>query len=413
MIEIRKECSMEKIRWIGNNHPNYNKIENSQAYFPREISYSTRKFHDGIPGFEISPLKSLRKMAKYIGVKGLWVKDESSRLNLNSFKVLGGSYAIYRYLKKRLGVEKELSYEQLVSPDIKEKTGEIIFATATDGNHGRGVAWAASKLGYRSVIYVHRNTSQPRIDAIRSYGATVKVVDGNYDDAVKQINTDSKANNWEIISDTSWPCYEEIPTWIMQGYTTIVSEIQEQFASQGVLYPTHVFVQAGVGALAASIIGHYHSLLEKNSPICAVVEPNKASCLYASMEIGDGKPHNFPGELDTIMAGLACGDPSPIAWKVLTETTDVFISVPDYIAAEGMRMYAVPLKGDPIVISGESGAVTLSTLKHIMLNSELKKLKKQLKLDENSKVLLINSEGNTDPLNFRKLVWEGSKIVKK
>jgi len=250
---------MEKIRWIGNNHPNYNKIENSQAYFPLEISYSTRKFHDGIPGFEISPLKSLRKMAKYIGVKGLWVKDESSRLNLNSFKVLGGSYAIYRYLKKRLGVEKELSYEQLVSPDIKEKTGEIIFATATDGNHGRGVAWAASKLGHRSVIYVHRNTSQPRIDAIRSYGATVKVVDGNYDDAVKQINTDSKANNWEIISDTSWPCYEEIPTWIMQGYTTIVSEIQEQFASQGVLYPTHVFVQAGVGALAASIIGHYPS----------------------------------------------------------------------------------------------------------------------------------------------------------
>ncbi|MFO7895898.1 MAG: diaminopropionate ammonia-lyase [Candidatus Cloacimonadales bacterium] len=402
---------MSKLNWIANNHPNYNRLEHSQALFPREISNLTRKFHDGIPGFEMSALKSLRQMAKYLGVEGIWVKDESSRLNLNSFKVLGGSYAIYRFLKQRLGMEKEFSYQELISPEIKAQTGEITFATATDGNHGRGVAWAASKLGHKSVIYVHRNTSQPRIDAIRSYGATLKVIDGNYDDAVEQISEDAKRNGWEIISDTSWPGYEEIPTWIMQGYTTIVSEIQEQFSAQGVLWPTHVFVQAGVGALAASIIGHYHALLEQNSPICVVVEPDKAACLYSSMLAGDGNPHNFPGELDTIMAGLACGDPSPIAWKVLTEAADCFISVPDFIAAEGMRMYAVPLKGDPMVVSGESGAVTLSTLKHIMHDPKLAALKKQLKLDENSKVLLINSEGNTDPLNFRKVVWEGSKPV--
>jgi len=402
---------MTKIEWIWNNQQNYNSLENSEKYFPKEISQSTRKFHDGIPGFEMSPLKSLRKMAKYIGIDGLWVKDESCRLNLNSFKVLGGSYAIYRFIKERLKLSGEFTYEEMISGKIKLLTGEITFATATDGNHGRGVAWAANKLGHKSVIYVHKNTSIARIEAIRSYGATVKVIDGNYDDAVEQISKDAKKNGWEIISDTSWPGYEKIPTWIMQGYTTIVSEIQEQFSAQGVLYPTHVFVQAGVGALAASVMGHYHALLKDKAPISVIVEPDKAACLYNSMKIGDGKPHNFPGELDTIMAGLACGDPSPIAWKVLTESADVFISVPDYIAAEGMRMYAVPLKGDPFVVSGESGAVTLATLKHIMFNSELKELKEKLKLDKNSKVLLINSEGNTDPLNFRRVVWEGSKPV--
>jgi len=402
---------MDKIKWIDNTHPNYNKFEKCRELFPKGISRHSREFHDEIPGFEITPLKSLNQMAKYVGVRGLWVKDESVRLDLNSFKVLGGSYAIYRFLKKRLGVEKDFTYEELISSQVKEKTGDITFATATDGNHGRGVAWAASKLGHKSVVYVHKTTSQPRIDAIRSYGATVKVVNGNYDDAVNQISIDAEANGWEIISDTSWPGYQEIPTWIMQGSTTIVSEIQEQFSAQGILWPTHVFVQAGVGALAASILGHYRSLLEENSPTCVVVEPEKAACLYSSIKSGDGQPHNFPGELDTIMAGLACGDPSPIAWSVLTEAADFFISVPDYLAAEGMRMYAVPLKGDPFVVSGESGAVTLSTLKHIMHDPDLSELKEKLQLNENSKVLLINSEGNTDPINFRKVVWEGSKPV--
>ncbi len=400
---------MEKITWVENTHPNYNKFDNSQRMFPREISRGTRKFHDGIPGFEMTPLKSLRKMANFLGVGGIWVKDESCRLSLNSFKVLGGSYAIYRFIKKLIGEDREFSYEELISDVVKALTGEITFATATDGNHGRGVAWAASKLGHKSVIYVHKNTSQSRIDAILSYGAIVKIIDGNYDDAVDQVSIDAKINGWEVISDTSWEGYEEIPTWIMQGYTTIVSEVQEQFGAQGILYPTHIFVQAGVGALAASIIGHYHAILGNNSPISVIVEPDKAACLYESMKIGDGNPHNFPGDLDSIMAGLACGQPSPIAWDVLVESADLFIAAKDYIAAEGMRMYAVPLKGDPFIVSGESGAVTLATLKHIMLDEEFTDLREKLKLDANSKILLINSEGNTDPLNFRRVVWEGSK----
>ncbi len=402
---------MQEIKWIENTHPNHNKVFYSEKLFPKEISNQTRKFHDSIPAFEMSPLKCLRRMANYIGVEGIWVKDESCRLHLNSFKVLGGSYAIYRFLKKRLEWKDDFTYEELVSEKVRELTGQITFATATDGNHGRGVAWAASKLGHKSVIYVHKNTSQARIDAIKSYGASVKVVDGNYDDAVLQVSIDAKKNGWEIISDTSWDGYEEIPKWIMQGYTTIVSETQEQFGAQGILYPSHIFVQAGVGALAAAILGHYHAILGENSPICIVVEPDKAACLYESMRIGDGKAHNFPGDLDSIMAGLACGDPSPIAWDVLLESADVFISAQDFIAAEGMRMYAVPLKSDPFVVSGESGAVTLATLKHIMLDPQLEDLKNKLKLDANSRVLLINSEGNTDPINFRRVVWEGSKPV--
>jgi diaminopropionate ammonia-lyase len=397
-----------KIKWISNQNSNYGKHVKCNELFPKEISSITRSYHRKIPGHKISPLKNLSNLADMFHLGGIWVKDESNRLNLNSFKVLGGSYAIYRFLKKKVGIiDKELNYKYLISPEFREKTGHITFATATDGNHGRGVAWAANKLGHKSVIYVHEKTSQPRIDAILSYGAEVKIVKGTYDDAVDQINIDAEQNNWEIISDTSWPGYQEIPVWIMQGYTTMISEIQEQFAAQGLISPTHVFVQAGVGALAASVIGHYQSLLNDNAPISIVVEPDKAACLFESMKKNDGKPHNFPGKLDTIMAGLACGDPSPIAWQVLSEAVDCFISVPDYIAAKGMRVYAVPLKEDPFIVSGESGAVTLSTLMEIMENPELKNLKEKLKLNEESHVLLINTEGNTDPMNFRKIVWEG------
>lgn len=400
---------MDKIKWIANTHKNYNQIDYAKSLLPSEASSLARDFHEGIPAFEMTPLKSLRNLAKYLDVKGIWVKDESYRLGLNSFKVLGGSYAIYRFIKKSLGVERELTYDEINSDETKSKIGLITFATATDGNHGRGVAWAAKMLGHKSVIYVHKDTAQARIEAIESYGAVVVIIDGTYDDAVRQVSIDSQKNGWEVISDTSWDGYEEIPTWIMQGYTTIISEAQEQFSAQGILYPSHVVVQAGVGALAAAVIGNYHALLGDKAPVCLVVEPQVAACLYESMKIADNQPHNFPGKLDTIMAGLACGDPSPMAWKVLAESADAFVSAPDYIAAEGMRMYAAPLKDDPSVVSGESGAVTLATLKHIALDPQLRELKEKLNLNDKAIILLISSEGDTDPLNYQRVVWEGSK----
>ena len=398
-------------KWIITSHEKKD-LSAAKKMFPIEVSRTARRFHRQIPGYRMSPLVSLPNLATMFKVGGIWVKDEASRLELNSFKVLGGSFALYRFIQERLHIsDEQMSYSYLVSNEVKEKLGDITFASATDGNHGRGIAWAAQKLGHRCVIYVHSETSQRRIDAIRGYGATVKVIDGNYDDAVRQIVVDAKENGWEIISDTSWEGYSQIPTWIMQGYSTMMAEIQEQFSAQGITRPTHVFVQAGVGALAASVIGYYHSLCGENAPTCVVVEPEDAACLFASASTENREIRNVDGDLDTIMAGLACGSPSEIAWNVLRQTVDAFVTVPDYIAAKGMRVYATPLKGDPFIVSGESGAVTLGALLSILRENGADQLRDFLKIDEHSQILLINTEGNTDPVLFRQIIWEGSNPV--
>ena len=399
--------------WIIRHHDKKD-LSAAKEMFPIEVARTARRFHRQIPGYRMSPLVSLPNLAAMFGVGGIWVKDEASRLELNSFKVLGGSFALYRFIQERLGLtDKEMTYKHLVSEEVKERLGDITFASATDGNHGRGIAWAAQKLGHKCVIYVHSETSLRRIDAIRSYGAKVLIIDGTYDDAVRQIVIDAEQNGWEIISDTSWEGYRQVPTWIMQGYATMMMEIQEQFSGQGIARPTHVFVQAGVGALAASVFGYYHSLCGHKAPKCVVVEPETANCIYTSAQMNDGKPYPVGGDLDTIMAGLACGQPSEIAWNILKDTADAFLSVPDYVAARGMRVYATPLKGDPFIISGESGAVTLGALLAILKEHGVDELRDFLQLDEHSQVLLINTEGNTDPVQFRQIIWEGSNPVPK
>jgi diaminopropionate ammonia-lyase len=382
-----------------------------ERIFSGRVARQARDFHRQIPGFNMTPLKSLSRLAGHLGLGGIYVKDEASRLSLGSFKVLGGSFAIYQYIKSRLGVAGELSYSELTSPQVKARLGNLTFAAATDGNHGRGVAWAARQLGFKSVIYVHMLTSQARIAAIEKNGAEVVVIDGTYDDAVRQVNADASRHGWQVISDTSWEGYVDVPTWVMQGYATMLVEAQEQLAGQGLIKPTHIFVQAGVGSLAASVIGYYTQLFGAERPATVVVEPDRAACLYLSAEEGDGKPHSFSGELDTIMAGLACGDPNPLAWDVLKECTDVFIKSPDYVAAKGMRVYGVPLQGDPIVISGESGAVTLGALMFLMELPVYQPLREKLGLGRASQVLLINSEHNTDPDDFRRVVWEAGDPV--
>jgi len=346
-----------------------------------------------------------------LGVGGIWVKDEALRLELNSFKVLGGSFAIFNLLRGRLGMGEDVPLSTLTSPKSKAKLGPITFTAATDGNHGRGVAWAASKLGYPSMIYVPRGTVPARIEAIEGYGANVEVIDGTYDEAVNQVKEDAQKHDWLVIADTSWEDYEEVPTWVMQGYTTLFSEAQEQLAAQGVVKPSHIFLQGGVGALAASGIGFYRMLFPSDGSICVVVEPTRAACLFDSARIGDGNPHRFEGDLDTIMAGLACGEPSPIAWDILWDCAHVFVSCPDYVAAKGMRVYGVPLAGDPFVVSGESGAVTLGALMFIMEQSEMEPLREVLDLGPDSQILLINTEGNTDPEDFRRILWDGALPV--
>ncbi len=393
--------------WIKNPHVDAQAARVAVNHLlPDGITEKARAFHAQMPGYEMTPLKRLSNLALRLGLGSIWVKDESARMRLNAFKSLGGSFAIYRFICQKVG-RPNLSFAELMSDEVRASLGDITFTSATDGNHGKGLAWAARKLGFPCVIYVHKNTSQARIDAIAEFDAEVRVVDGNYDDAVRQCERDARANGWQVISDTSWPGYEEVPMAVMQGYTTLMAETQEQFAALGIIKPTHIFLQAGVGAFAAAVIAFYEKLFGADAPISVVVEPRMADCLYHSLRIGDGRPHSVSGDLDTIMAGLACGEPSPLAWQILWNCADFIITAPDYVAAKGMRMYGVPLKGDPVVISGESGAVTLGVLPFIMGNGGAAELRQQLQLDENSRVLLINTEGNTDPDYFRNVVWEG------
>lgn len=400
------------IQWLANSRVEPDLPPQAAELFPPDLARRVRKFHREIPGFQMSPLKGLPQLAARLGLGGIWVKDESARLNLRSFKVLGGSYAIYRHLVQKLGLEGwTISFNDLMSGSLRDRLGEIVFAAATDGNHGRGVAWSASRMGFQSVIYVHKLTSRERIEAIQQNGGRVVVVDGNYDDAVRQVEADARQNGWEVISDTAWEGYTEVPRWVMQGYTTLLSEAQEQLAGQGISRPTHLLVQAGVGSLAAACIGFYASLFGPDRPRSVVVEPTRAACLFESARRGDGQPHSVGGDLDTIMAGLACGDPNPLAWEVLRACADYFAVCPDYVAAKGMRVYGVPLRGDPFIVSGESGAVTLGALMYIMEYEGARELREQLALGPDSQVLLINSEGNTSPDEFRHVVWEGGVPV--
>ncbi|NLE83571.1 MAG: diaminopropionate ammonia-lyase [Chloroflexi bacterium] len=403
------------IQWLANEHALENpKSKLAAELFPPGLPRKVLELHSSIPGYQTSPLKSLPHLARRIGLGGIWVKDESARLSLNSFKVLGGAYAIYKKLLERGSYkDNELSLRDLLQLEGKhrEKLGHPVFVTATDGNHGTGVAWAANKMGFPAIIYVHSLTTKDRIRGIEQQGGKVVVVDGNYDDAVRQASFDAKENGWEVISDTAWEGYDQVPRWIMQGYATMFVEAQEQLSGQGLSRPTHLIVQAGVGSLAAAAIGYYSILFEDNVPLSMVVEPTKAACLYESMRIGDGKPHNVTGDLDTIMAGLACGDPNPLAWETLYNCADYFAICPDYVAAKGMRVYSTPLPGDPFIVSGESGAVTLGALMYTMEYEGARELCDAIGLNEDSQVLLINTEGNTSPDDFRSVVWEGGMPV--
>ncbi len=400
------------ISWIIKKHETKNPSK-AKEMFPEEAAKLALRLHSQMPGYEVTRLAAYSNLAKMLGVGGIFVKNEGERMELNSFKVMGGSFALFKYFQDLLNLkDDQLSFDYLTSDDIKKKVGKITFASATDGNHGRGVAWASQMLGHDCQIYVHEETSQPRIDAIAEYGAKVTVVKGNYDDAVRQCSVDAGKNGWEVISDTSWDGYTKVPTRIMQGYTTMLQESQKQLNEKGIKYPTHVFVQAGVGALAAAVIGFYTAICDGvDTPKFVVVEPDKAGCIFVSAKADDGEPHTVGGSLSTIMAGLACGEPSPLAWEILKQYADVFMEVPDYVAARGMRVMANPLEGDPTVISGESGAVTLGALYQLLSLDGNKELKDFLALDESSNVLFINTEGDTDPISFRQIVWDGANHV--
>lgn len=394
------------IKWKSNPEARIANEKVSTKILNQETVQSVKRFHQGFENYQPTPLQNLSNLAEHLGVSGIYVKDESYRFGLNAFKVLGGSYAMGKYLADRLGVPiEELTFEKLKSPEVKEKIGEITFTTATDGNHGRGVAWAANQLGQKSVVYMPKGSSLIRLNNIKACGAEAYITEFNYDDAVRLSLKNANEHGWIIVQDTAWEGYEDIPTWIMQGYATMAAEALEQINALGIEKPTHVFVQAGVGSLAGSVQGFFADIFGEDRPITAIVEPDKADCIYKSALAGELK--TVGGDMDTIMAGLACGEPNPIGWNILRDYSDMYFSCSDEIAARGMRILGNPLGDDPRVISGESGAVTPGILSYILQSPDLKEVKELLKLDENSRILVFNTEGDTDPDRYRSIVWDG------
>jgi len=379
-----------------------------------EAVEKARAFHRSFPQYAVTPLADLQGMAEHLGLAGLYVKDESYRFGLNAFKVLGGSFAIGRYIACEMGRDiSEMSYAYLTGDACREEFGQATFFTATDGNHGRGIAWAANRLGQKSVVYMPSGSSKARFDNIAKEGARVTIENLNYDDCVRLAAAEAaETEHGVVVQDTAWEGYEEIPAWIMQGYGTMASEAAEQMMALGGGRPTHIIVQAGVGSMAAAVVGYFCHLYPNDPPKFIVAEARAADCLYQSAVAGDGAPRFVTGDLCTIMAGLACGEPNILAWDILRNHAAAFVSCPDWVSARGMRMLAAPVKGDPQVTSGESGAVGMGVLSVLMEDPAYQALREALELDQNSRVLLFSTEGDTDPVQYKRIVWNGEHAAK-
>ena len=400
---------MQAIEWAVNTMP---KTDDGQLpVMALSEVRKARTFHESFPQYTTTPLAKLEQMAAYLGLGSIYVKDESYRFGLNAFKVLGGSFAMARYIAGQTGKDvSELPYSVLTSDALRQAFGQATFFTATDGNHGRGVAWAANKLGQKAVVYMPKGSTRTRLENIRRENATATIEECNYDECVRMAAAAAaETPNGVIVQDTAWDGYEEIPAWIMQGYGTMAMEADEQLAGHGCSRPTHVFVQAGVGSLAGAVQGYFANRFPENPPKVVVVEAEAAACLYKGAKKGDGSIQIVDGDMPTIMAGLACGEPNTISWDILTNHVDTFVAAPDWVAAKGMRMLSAPFKGDPQVVSGESGAAPFGVLACIMLMEEYKELREHLELDESSKVLLFSTEGDTDPERYKSIVWDGNE----
>lgn len=351
----------------------------------------------GRAGHAPTPMLALPGLAAELGIGALHLKDEGQRLGLGSFKALGGAYAVAQLVleaaSERLG--RALGEAELASPEVRAIAAGMTFACATDGNHGRSVAQGASLVGARSVIFVHAGVSEPRAAAIARFGAEIVRFDGTYDESVVEAARVAAERGWTVVSDTSWDGYERIPGLVMQGYTAIIREALRQLPAP----PTHVFVQAGVGGIAAASAAHLALALDEARPVFTVVDPARAACLFESARAG--QPTKVaPGE-PTVMAMLDCYDPSPLAWRVLSRAADAFMTVEDEVAVEAMNRLARPVGGDPAIVAGESGAAGFAGLLAALRDPQARAA---LKLDTGSRVFAIVTEGATDPERYAELV---------
>ena len=381
----------------------------STTAFGLEQAQRVRHFHQSFPEYSVTPLVKLEVLAEELGVQSIYVKDESYRFGLNAFKVLGGSYAIAREIGRLLGLkEEELTLGRLLAPDVKERLGTLTFVTATDGNHGRGVAWTAQRLGHRAVVFMPKGTAAERLENIRRLGAEASITNVNYDDTVRLARAYAAEHKGIIVQDTSWEGYDEVPLHIMQGYTTMGSEIVEQLQAYGNIKPTHVFLQAGVGAMAGAMTGFIADYYKERRPLITIVESNQADCIYRTALANDGQLHTVGGALDSIMAGLCCGEPCSLGWRQLAAYADNFVAMPDRAAALGMRVLGSPMGSDAAVVAGESGAAGFGLAMAALWEQDLAELKRSLQLDAKSVILCISTEGATDVANYRRIMWEGA-----
>ncbi len=368
--------------------------------FSDATALNVHRFHKSIPYYKESTLFSLKSAAKQNHVTGILVKDESSRFGLNAFKGLGGSYAMFRILCRLFNLDcNSADYATLKTPEIREKCKDIIFATTTDGNHGKGVSWASKIFGCQAKIFMPAGTLEVRRKAIEAAGnASAEITEYNYDQTVRHTAELARKNGWILIQDTAWEGYEEIPTWIIEGYLTMGLEITEQI---GPMKPTHIFLQAGVGSMAGGIAAYMLDKYMEDKPAIILAEPEEAACFYISAKAEDGMVHSVTGNPQTIMAGLNCGTPCKTIWPILRDGTDFYCSCKDIITEEGMYAYAHPLPNDPKIVSGESGAVTYGLLRRILKDNALRKL---FNITPSSVILLISTEGNTNPEGYQRVM---------
>lgn len=355
-----------------------------------------------------TPLLNLPGMATRLGVGNVMLKDESVRSELGSFKALGAPVALVRLIL-RMWPQEQLDPVAVFAGMYNKLLADFTVISATDGNHGKGLAAAARSIGCKCVIVLHANVSKEREDAIAFYGATIVRIKGNYDESVQEAARLASENGWQVVSDTSYEGYEEIPRDVMQGYGTVAAEIVgASLATQADGAPfTHVFLQGGVGGLAASIVSYLWEVYGERRPTVVIVEPEQADCLFQSAI--HGVASNATGSVDSVMAGLACGETSPLAWRFLRPAADFFMTISDDAAVDAMRDLAQGVGGDMPVVAGESGVAGLAGLSQLMQRAP--ELAAVAGLNKSSRVLFISTEGATAPSVYEELVGTPASAV--
>lgn len=385
--------------FVRNEHPDHGRLLQAEdvAVVGAEAADEAERYLAHRPDHVPTPLYSLPSLARELGIGSIYCKDEGERLGLGSFKALGGSHAVVRLMlqaaERQLG--RPIDVAEFRTPHVRAVAEGLTFGCATDGNHGRSVAAGAQMVGARAVVFVHEGVSPQRVAAIQRFGAEVIRIPGTYDDAVAEATRRCAEEGWTVVSDTSWPGYERIPGLVMQGYTALVGEALQAIPE----LPTHVFVQAGVGGLAAAVSGHLMVTFGERRPRFIVVEPVRAACVLESARAG--RPVRIPHGVPTVMAMLECYEPSLIAWRILSRAADAFMTVDEEDAVAMMRRLARPPAGDPPTVAGESGGVGLAGLARAAKDEAIRTA---LTLDDHSRVLVINTEGATDPDQYRELV---------